>query len=60
MTTTQIAQVSLEWWRASGERTIDRLNNLVEHYATINGELAYLDHHRQSALAATRSWEIAA
>ena len=27
-------KVAVEWWRASGERSRDRLTNLVQHYGT--------------------------
>jgi len=29
--------VSLEWWRASGPKTLDRLDSLVEHFTNIRG-----------------------
>lgn len=56
--TTLTAQCALEWWRASGKRSTARLRELVEHFATTNGEMEYLEHHNQSALAAVRSWEL--
>lgn len=58
--TTFIAQCALEWWRASGERSSARLRELVEHYATINGQKDYVDHHHKSALANVRDWELSA
>lgn len=55
--TTQTAKIALEWWRASGERTEDRLRDLVAHYAKTNCELERLAYHEQSAIAAVKEWE---
>lgn len=58
MRTTHVAQCALEFWRAAGERTKPRLLELVEHYAKTNGELEYIDHHKQSALESVKPWEL--
>jgi hypothetical protein len=31
------ARLALEWLKASGERTPQRLQNLIEHFCTTNG-----------------------
>jgi hypothetical protein len=42
------ARVAIEWLDANGERTAARLDSLLEHYATVNGET--IDAHtRESA-----------
>jgi hypothetical protein len=51
------AQAALEYWRASGERTRERLRSLVEHFANINGQSADIDHLYATAVAAVRDWE---
>lgn len=55
--TTQTAKVALEFWRAGGARTEDRLRDLVSHFAATNGEMEQLAHHEQSAIAAVKEWE---
>jgi hypothetical protein len=55
---TQTARVALEWWRASGERTKERLRNLVAHYAETNGEMANLTFHMEVAMADIKHWEL--
>jgi len=55
--TTIIAQCALEFWRASGAKTRERLFDLVEHFARVNGESDYVARHFESALAAVKSWE---
>jgi hypothetical protein len=32
----RIAEVALEWWRASGEKTTERLASLVNHWLDVN------------------------
>jgi hypothetical protein len=56
--TTQVARCALEWWRASGKRTPERLRDLVAHYAKTNGEEQNLSDHERSALAAVKPWEL--
>jgi len=57
MGTSFIAQLALEWWRASGPRTFDRLERLVLHHCETNGETEYFRHHLNSAMAAVRPYE---
>jgi hypothetical protein len=58
MIKTRIASCALDWWRASGKRTIPRLFELVEFFAQSNGEMETVEYHKQSALANLRQWEI--
>lgn len=55
--TTHTAKCALEWWRASGPRTEDRLRDLVSHFAGTNSEMDRLAHHEQSAICAVKEWE---
>ncbi len=57
MTERLCAQVALEWWRADGSRTLDRLSNLC---ASIHERYPGLDLPliEELARAGTRSWEI--
>jgi hypothetical protein len=59
MHTTNIAKAALEWWRAGGDKSRDRLRDLVLHYAVINGEGGPddVDRHFKSAKAALYPWE---
>ena len=57
MQTTAIAMTALEWWRASGDKSRDRLRDLVRHYAVINGEGGNVDYHAKSATDALHPWE---
>lgn len=60
MTSTFVAKLALEYWRASGLRTRERLASLVDH---VSGTYALSNEAQQTAqdLAANqvRSWEIA-
>jgi hypothetical protein len=31
------ARLALEWFNASGERTVERLRRLIEHFCTVDG-----------------------
>jgi hypothetical protein len=55
--TSHTAQCALEWWRANGERTKDRLLDLVAHFAETNAEIDSIAHHKEDALAAVKPWE---
>jgi hypothetical protein len=50
------ALVALEFWRASGLRTLDRLESLCDHFAAVYAIPA--EQVRQEARAAVRTWEI--
>jgi hypothetical protein len=53
------ARLALGTWRASGPRTLDRLDSLVEHYAATTAlPPAILPDVQQEARAAVRCWEI--
>jgi len=54
---THVARLALEWWRATGERSEARLFSLVEHFATTNGELDLIEHHREAAFADVKAWD---
>jgi hypothetical protein len=54
---TQVAKCALEWWRASGTKTEDRLRALVAHFAETNNETERVAYHIECALAAVRYWE---
>lgn len=56
----RIAAVSLEWWRASGERTAERLAELVDHYLTVNAISEDCERKavHADALANRHSWEV--
>lgn len=53
-----VSALALEAWRASGDRTLDRLRKLVRLYAETRGELDYASHYEIAAVAAVRDWEI--
>lgn len=56
----QIARIALEYWRASGARTTERLRALVSHFADLY--LLSSDARataQEIALASVRAWEIA-
>ena len=55
--TSFIARLALEWWRASGPKTWERLAGLVRHYCETNNELEYFEYHRNSAFSAVRPYE---
>jgi hypothetical protein len=56
---TLIARCALEYWRASGLRTHERLRSLVKHFAQhTHGEMENLALHEQSALADVSAWEL--
>ena len=55
--TTMTAKIALEWWRAAGPRTKERLLSLVAFWAQTRNELDQLEFHQQSAIAAVRNWE---
>lgn len=57
-----IAKSSLEWWRASGERTADRLFGIVEHQAKHSGihDPDLISDLYREALTGVHSWELAA
>jgi hypothetical protein len=59
MNTTSIAKAALEWWRAHGDKSRDRLRALVLHFCVVNGEPSPddVDRHMKSAVAALYPWE---
>jgi hypothetical protein len=52
------SKLALEVWRASGKRTLSRLDSLVEHYATTLGEGANKHIFKADARRAVRDWEL--
>ena len=54
-----ISQCALDTWRASGERTIARLRELVRLFAeTHAGAIDHLSHYETEAIKAIRPWEL--
>lgn len=53
------ADVALEWWRASGEKTLTRLAELVDHELEVNAirEPCHRDAIHQAARDGIHSWE---
>jgi hypothetical protein len=54
------AELGLEFWRASGERTVARLASLVDHWLEVRavtdpGQREYI---HKAALAARHPWEL--
>lgn len=52
--------LALEFWRASGPRTMDRLGFLVDHWLDTNGvrDPGQRQHTHAEAKANTRAWEV--
>lgn len=55
----RIADVALEWWRAYGEKTTERLAKLVDHYLDVNAETDEATRRavHADALANRHPWE---
>jgi hypothetical protein len=55
---TLAGQTAVEWWRASGARTLERLYALCDHFATVN---ALSDRAEVYAIARAlvADWEVA-
>jgi|HubBroStandDraft_5_1064220.scaffolds.fasta_scaffold1289256_2 hypothetical protein len=54
------AELGLEWWRASGARTVERLASLVDHWLDQRAvtDISQREATHKSALAARYPWEI--
>lgn len=56
----QVSLVALEWWRASGEKSVERLAKLVDHCLYVNA-ITNVDERaavHADALANRHPWEV--
>lgn len=54
------AKLALEWWRASGARTMERLAAHVDHWLDTNGvrDPGQREYTHAEAKAGLRGWEV--
>lgn len=60
MTLPLVSELALEFWRASGKRSLSRLRELVRFHAAARGDQAYESFYEEAAIKAARAWEIEA